>query len=57
VNKQCEIAVMLAYDLFGALRPNEHESTWPLQHEYVLQEEAAEAARLQYVVAGESHFE
>jgi hypothetical protein len=48
---------MLAYDFFGALRPNEHESTWPLQHEHVLQEEAAEAVRLQYAVAGESHFE
>jgi hypothetical protein len=48
---------MLAYDFFGALRPNEHESTWLLQHEHVLQEEAAEAVRLQYAVAGESHFE
>lgn len=57
MNKQCEIAVMLAYDFFGALRPNEHESTWLLQHEHVLQGEAAEAVRLQYAVAGESHFE
>lgn len=57
MNKQCEIAVMLAYDFFGALQPNAHESTWLLQHEHVLQEEAAEAARLQYAVAGESHFE
>ena len=47
---------MLAYDFFGARRPNEHGSTWPLQHEHVLQEEAAEAVRLQYAAAGESHF-
>ena len=48
---------MLVYDLFDALRPNEHESTWLLQREHVLQEEAAEAVRLQYGVAGGSHFE
>jgi hypothetical protein len=48
---------MLAYDFFGVLRPNEHGSTWLLQREHVLQVEAAEAARLQYAVAGESHFE
>ncbi len=48
---------MLACDFFGALQPNEHESTWLLQHEHVLQEEVAEAARLQYAVAGECHFE
>ena len=47
---------MLAHDLFGALRPNEHESTWLLQHEHVLQGEVAEVARLPYVVAGECHF-
>jgi hypothetical protein len=48
---------MLVYNFFGALRPNEHGSTWLLQHEHVLQEEAAGAARLPYVVAGGSHFE
>jgi hypothetical protein len=48
---------MLAYDFFDALQPNEHGSTWLLQHEHVLQEEAAEAARLQYAVAGGSRFE
>lgn len=48
---------MLAHDFFGALRPNEHESTWLLQYEHVLQEGAAEAVRLPYAVAGESHFE
>lgn len=48
---------MLEFDFFGALRPNEHGSTWLLQHEHVLQEEAAEAARLQDAVAGQRRFE
>ena len=56
-NKQCEIAVMLAYDFFGALRPNEHELMRLLQHGHVLQEGATEAARLQYAMEGVCHFE
>lgn len=48
---------MLVYDFFGALRPNGHESTWLLQHEHVLQEEAAGVARLPYAAAGGSRFE
>jgi hypothetical protein len=47
---------MLAYYFFGALQPNVHESMWHLQHEHVLQEEASGVARLQYAVAGGSHF-
>ncbi len=48
---------MLAYDFFGALRPNEHELMRLLQHGHVLQEGATEAARLQYAVEGVCHFE
>lgn len=48
---------MLAYDSFGALRPNVRESMWHPQHEHALLEEVYEVARLQYVVAGGNRFE
>jgi hypothetical protein len=47
---------MPSWDFFDALQPNEHASTWLLQHEHVPQEEAAEAARLRYAAAEESRF-